>query len=122
MEDARDRMVRLLGRAWDRASSPLYRNAFFLMITSVVGNGLDRKSTRMNSRHSQISYAVLCLKKKRLREYRAGDEFRHISWSATARRVKLITKVHQSERIQILWLDHDPRCLIHPRVKARSHL
>src|SRR2546430_8173413 len=26
---------------------------------------LDRKSTRLNSSHSQISYAVLCLKKKR---------------------------------------------------------
>src|SRR5688572_31292655 len=25
--------------------------------------GLDRKSTRLNSSHSQISYAVLCLKK-----------------------------------------------------------
>src|SRR2546430_5843431 len=28
-------------------------------------NGLDRKSTRLNSSHSQISYAVFCLKKKR---------------------------------------------------------
>src|SRR2546430_13545602 len=26
--------------------------------------GLDRKSTRLNSSHSQISYAVFCLKKK----------------------------------------------------------
>src|SRR2546427_8428823 len=26
---------------------------------------LDRKSTRLNSSHSQISYAVFCLKKKR---------------------------------------------------------
>src|SRR5688572_32368534 len=26
--------------------------------------GEDRKSTRLNSSHSQISYAVLCLKKK----------------------------------------------------------
>src|SRR2546427_2994218 len=25
----------------------------------------DRKSTRLNSRHSQISYAVFCLKKKK---------------------------------------------------------
>src|SRR3989441_646606 len=40
MEDARDRVVRLVGRAWDQAKSPLYRNAFFIMITSVVGNGL----------------------------------------------------------------------------------
>src|SRR5688572_33485429 len=35
----------------------------------VVGRGgsravLDRKSTRLNSSHSQISYAVFCLKKK----------------------------------------------------------
>src|SRR2546430_11199765 len=29
-----------------------------------VGMDLDRKSTRLNSSHSQISYAVFCLKKK----------------------------------------------------------
>src|SRR2546427_2620821 len=29
-----------------------------------IANG-DRKSTRLNSSHSQISYAVFCLKKKR---------------------------------------------------------
>src|SRR6267143_2387678 len=28
--------------------------------------GLDRKSTRLNSSHSSISYAVFCLKKKKL--------------------------------------------------------
>src|SRR5688572_11072709 len=30
-----------------------------------TGLGLDRKSTRLNSSHSQISYAVFCLKKKK---------------------------------------------------------
>src|SRR5438477_5211554 len=29
---------------------------------------LDRKSTRLNSSHMSISYAVFCLKKKKLRE------------------------------------------------------
>src|SRR5688572_32290762 len=29
-------------------------------------NLLDRKSTRLNSSHSQISYAVFCLKKKKI--------------------------------------------------------
>src|SRR2546430_11027834 len=29
-------------------------------------DGADRKSTRLNSSHSQISYAVFCLKKKKL--------------------------------------------------------
>src|SRR5438270_6548759 len=32
------------------------------------GPDRDRKSTRLNSSHSQISYAVFCLKKKRSRE------------------------------------------------------
>src|SRR5688572_31814868 len=30
-----------------------------------AGRRSDRKSTRLNSSHSQISYAVFCLKKKR---------------------------------------------------------
>src|SRR2546430_11601899 len=30
-----------------------------------AGVGKDRKSTRLNSSHSQISYAVFCLKKKK---------------------------------------------------------
>src|SRR2546430_13395805 len=29
----------------------------------------DRKSTRLNSSHSQISYAVFCLKKKKKKRY-----------------------------------------------------
>src|SRR2546427_1511562 len=31
----------------------------------IVLHVLDRKSTRLNSSHSQISYAVFCLKKKK---------------------------------------------------------
>src|SRR2546430_8642539 len=31
--------------------------------------GEDRKSTRLNSSHSQISYAVFCLKKKKRTKY-----------------------------------------------------
>src|SRR5688572_31753712 len=35
-------------------------------VVGVLGAGrvVDRKSTRLNSSHSQISYAVFCLKKK----------------------------------------------------------
>src|SRR2546430_13540881 len=32
---------------------------------ALLRNSLDRKSTRLNSSHSQISYAVFCLKKKK---------------------------------------------------------
>src|SRR5688572_33006386 len=42
----------------------------FVVVTGGVLSGLDelrqdRKSTRLNSSHSQISYAVFCLKKKK---------------------------------------------------------
>src|SRR2546427_4671639 len=32
----------------------------------------DRKSTRLNSSHSQISYAVFCLKKKKEKQWSGG--------------------------------------------------
>src|SRR2546430_8977458 len=41
------------------------------ILLNLVGNAIkysppgDRKSTRLNSSHSQISYAVFCLKKKK---------------------------------------------------------
>src|SRR3712207_7600012 len=34
------------------------------IVGDVRGDGLDRKSTRLNSSHANISYAVFCLKKK----------------------------------------------------------
>src|SRR2546430_5835202 len=52
-------------------SSPLEATEEELMRNAVVTEqapkpmGPDRKSTRLNSSHSQISYAVFCLKKKK---------------------------------------------------------
>src|SRR3989440_2708961 len=43
----------------------------YLHIYSEVGQG-DRKSTRLNSSHDQISYAVFCLKKKEKHATRHG--------------------------------------------------
>src|SRR5688572_32291598 len=36
-----------------------------LLYSKVTARWVDRKSTRLNSSHSQISYAVFCLKKKK---------------------------------------------------------
>src|SRR2546430_5169874 len=49
---------------------PLSAAARWRQLTHDVGDGRskpagDRKSTRLNSSHSQISYAVFCLKKKK---------------------------------------------------------
>src|SRR5688572_31559792 len=41
-----------------------YLNVPFFLIRAALYFG-DRKSTRLNSSHSQISYAVFCLKKKK---------------------------------------------------------
>src|SRR6202162_6528792 len=41
---------------------------------AVAGEGLDRKSTRLNSSHHDISYAVFCLYKRTARwEQRQGE-------------------------------------------------
>src|SRR2546427_2325635 len=40
------------------------RGALGRLVGVACGRQRDRKSTRLNSSHSQISYAVFCLKKK----------------------------------------------------------
>src|SRR2546430_13154977 len=42
-------------------------NTFDVVLTD--GTAGDRKSTRLNSSHSQISYAVFCLKKKKIKAH-----------------------------------------------------
>src|SRR3712207_7732445 len=45
-----------------------------------AGGGQDRKSTRLNSSHANISYAVFCLKKKRVQsdeQHTSYDQTRH---------------------------------------------
>src|SRR5689334_23759347 len=46
--------------SWSTVDSPAFRNA----VASSPRTTRDRKSTRLNSSHSSISYAVFCLKKK----------------------------------------------------------
>src|SRR2546430_10564892 len=45
------------GSVFSEIASPSY-------FSQTQVRGVDRKSTRLNSSHSQISYAVFCLKKK----------------------------------------------------------
>src|SRR3712207_7571965 len=41
------------------------RSPSFPDLPTVAESGIDRKSTRLNSSHANISYAVFCLKKKK---------------------------------------------------------
>ena len=57
-----------------------------------------------------------------LREWRDGDELRDICWTATARRAKPITKIHQVERSQSVWIVVDAGRLLRARVGSLSKL
>src|SRR5690606_39484487 len=48
------------------ALRPGYRRAEIGVAELLVGHAQDRKSTRLNSSHVQISYAVFCMKKKNM--------------------------------------------------------
>src|SRR3712207_8441809 len=50
-------------RQTDQSLRVTLRNAAIMVMANAPG---DRKSTRLNSSHANISYAVFCLKKKRL--------------------------------------------------------
>src|SRR3712207_7917439 len=55
---------------WWKSMTQMYENivgidaAIFMHPTTWKASGQDRKSTRLNSSHANISYAVFCLKKK----------------------------------------------------------
>src|SRR2546430_13193697 len=55
-----------LGREFIGLKSDIGNNAKSYFATNFGLCSTDRKSTRLNSSHSQISYAVFCLKKKNL--------------------------------------------------------
>jgi uncharacterized protein (DUF58 family) len=57
-----------------------------------------------------------------LREYRESDEWRDISWTATARRAKLISRSYRIERSQTVWVVLDSGRLLRTRVRDLSKL
>src|SRR2546430_12230469 len=59
-------------------------------INDAFANALtaDRKSTRLNSSHSQISYAVFCLKKKKITT-------KHTSWTLSPPLSKLASELQR---------------------------
>src|SRR5256886_4239220 len=64
----------LLRRAVESKASDLHLkvgNHPYLRVDGLLTPLTDRKSTRLNSSHSQISYAVFCLKKKKTTPYSA---------------------------------------------------
>jgi uncharacterized protein (DUF58 family) len=57
-----------------------------------------------------------------LREYREGDDFSDICWTATARRGKLVTRLYELEKSQTIWLVLDTGRLMRTYVASLSKL
>jgi uncharacterized protein (DUF58 family) len=57
-----------------------------------------------------------------MRDYVRGDEMRHISWTATARRGKLVTRQYQMERDQTILIALDAGRLMTARIENETKL
>lgn len=57
-----------------------------------------------------------------LRDYVRGDELRHIAWTATARRGKLVTRQYQIERDQTIMIALDAGRLMTARIEGETKL
>src|SRR2546427_3828634 len=80
---SRGRSLRDPDRRRDPQGAPAAGGLILSAIATLVGRlpagagawlGRDRKSTRLNSSHSQISYAVFCLKKKKNISYNSLNQ------------------------------------------------
>src|SRR2546430_4983875 len=72
-------------------------------INSIRGLFGDRKSTRLNSSHSQISYAVFCLKKKKKSQPSSSLHAQTTS-SDSSQQISEITQPDRSAPLQALSL------------------
>src|SRR5256885_3713241 len=96
-----------VGCSRSRCKAPLYRSRSVLRLGK-IGPAPDRKSTRLNSSHLVISYAVFCLKKKKLR---------NLAISGGGRRTQQRVILHRSHWsfLRLSYLSHGAWRLCHIR-------
>src|SRR2546430_5029261 len=104
-------MFRLFGR---RCSiEPLMKTSSSLASRPFRRRSRDRKSTRLNSSHSQTSYAVFCLKKKTAAAERGADSRNQLSETKGLSNVVVCTQ-RECEHLVPLFLfgrQHRDRCV-----------
>src|SRR5688572_31601673 len=72
-----------LFRSLARGAARVCDDQLALVLLLNVRDWRDRKSTRLNSSHSQISYAVFCLKKKKKNNKLIRCNYKHHSLNHT---------------------------------------
>src|SRR5690606_39408934 len=73
-----DQVWRVLEEKRKAGARILFEGAQGALLDNDHGTYPDRKSTRLNSSHVKISYAVFCLKKKKTRNCARGSSFASI--------------------------------------------
>src|SRR5436309_11883651 len=64
--------------AYHYANKPFNLDELSILVAKALETTqLDRKSTRLNSSHVKISYAVFCLKKKKKKENKKAQLIKH---------------------------------------------
>src|SRR4051812_49448751 len=85
--------------------------------TTTLWESLDRKSTRLNSSHMSISYAVFCLKKKKKQADNLGeplqDRQRTISVKPLAIQQHTLTMLEDDITSDVQQQDHHTRPRVH---------
>ena len=78
------------------------------------------RQIEMEKRHTRMK--GLGREFESLREYREGDEYRDVCWTASARRGKLVTKLFQIEHSQTIWLVIDSGRLMRAKIAGLTKL
>jgi uncharacterized protein (DUF58 family) len=80
-------------RVFPAAEQATGKTAFYLMRARQIE--LQKRRLRLRGTGREF---------ESLRDYQTGDEFRNISWTATARRAHLVTREFTTERSQKVWI------------------
>src|SRR2546426_3989279 len=100
----------------DRVSPPIPAK-FSMIMLATTQHGEDRKSTRLNSSHLVISYAVFCLKKKKIEELTSICD-QYTSRLQTPLKLEFAPQQDDSTTIQDIALTHH----IQNRLHVRRHV
>src|SRR2546430_5281534 len=111
---------RLMRRHESRAARHVARLPAELVLPPVHAVPADRKSTRLNSSHSQISYAVFCLKKKKktIHQHSATPiHFSDIEGHSRRHRCTTVIETVRTTHLTDCHAPHDQEyCILHSTV------
>src|SRR2546430_7420550 len=96
------------------------RTVSFVLVSPSTEMALDRKSTRLNSSHSQISYAVFCLKKKNYHAY--NQYITKINLTSPSRHYVIVCLIHHETQLASEIYPHHTTCYlqVHYLLHVRS--